>query len=101
MTRLPDAAVQRMPAWSRVVLGVYLAGLVVWLVLGVTHQLADLIPATHRLISRIAEDGGPLAVYAARIVDGTMPPERLADVVLAYFFSVLNLALGVLLIVKG
>jgi signal transduction histidine kinase len=101
MTRLPDLAVRRMSPWSRALLSIYLAGLVVWLVLGVIHQLADVIPPMHRAISRISEDGGLLAVYASRIVDGTMPPEPVGDVVLAYFFSGLNLALGVLLIVKG
>ena len=56
MARLPDVAARRMPPLSRAMLSTYLAGLVIWLVLGVIHQLTDLIPPMHRAISRIHPD---------------------------------------------
>ena len=90
----------RMPRSHQVVLSVYLAGCAAWLVLGVLPTLAQLLPPLERAMQTVATGGGPLAVYAERVLAGAMAPQPLGAWALAYLFSGLNLALGLLLIIK-
>ena len=90
----------RMPRSHQVVLSVYLAGCAAWLVLGVLPTLAQLLPPLERAMQSVAAGGGPLAVYAERVLAGAMTPQPLGALALAYLFSGLNLALGLLLIIK-
>ncbi len=90
----------RMPRSHQVVLSVYLAGCAAWLVLGVLPTLAQLLPPLERAMQTAAAGGGPLAVYAERVLAGAMAPQPLGAWALAYLFSGLNLALGLLLIIK-
>jgi signal transduction histidine kinase len=78
----------------------YLAGLVIWLVLGVVPPLSDAIGPLERALGSIADGTGPLSLYARRITDQSMASQPVAWVALVYVFSGLNLALGVFLMVK-
>ena len=78
----------------------YLAGLVIWLVLGLVPALTELVGPWHRDLVSVANGDGPLSSYARRITDSGMNLGPVIWVALAYFFSILNLALGVLLMIK-
>ena len=95
-----EPAPSRMPRSFQAVLSVYLAGCAAWLVLGVLPTLAQLLPPLERAMQASAAGGGPLAVYAERVLAGAMAPQPLGAWALAYLFSCLNLALGLLLIIK-
>ncbi len=80
---------------------VYLAGLSAWLVLGLLPALSGAVPALHDALMSLAAGHGRLATYAGRVAgDDDMMASSLGWVVLSYLFSLLNLALGVLLILK-
>ncbi len=93
---------RRRPAQGayRVVAAVYLAGLVAWLVLGTLPTLAGPGGPWHDGVVALAGGDGPLASYARRVADPEMTAEPVLAVAAAYLFSLLNLALGVLLAVK-
>lgn len=92
-------AAPRLTGAYQVVAGLYLAGLVLWLGIGVIPPLTHLVPAVRHLVEHLAA-GGPLAPYAARTGEGAMASGPAGVVALAYTFSALNLALGVLLLLK-
>ena len=93
---------RRRPALGayRVVVAVYLAGLVAWLVLGTLPSLAGPGAPWHGGVVALAEGDGPLASYARRAAVPQMAPDPVLLVAAAYLFSLLNLALGVLLVLK-
>ena len=82
----------------QLVVWLYLAGLVVWLVLGLLPPLAEAVSPVHHLLMSVGDGSGPLAGYARRVLEAHMTTG--AGVGLAYVFSLLNLTLGVLLMVK-
>jgi hypothetical protein len=84
----------------QVVVTVYLTGLVVWLVLGLVPSLADMVGPWHRGLVSAGTGHGLLASYARRVTDSEMMLPATAVVATAYLFSLLNLALGVLLTLK-
>src|SRR4051794_32286389 len=88
------------PRTFQVVAFVYLAGLVVWLVLGLLPALADAIGPLHDALERLAAGEGRLATYAGRVAADDADSASPGAVTVNYLFSLLNLALGVLLVVK-
>ena len=79
---------------------VYLAGLLAWLVLGLVPALAGAVPALHDALMSLAAGHGRLATYAGRVAGDDMMTSGLGWVALSYLFSILNLALGVLLLLR-
>src|SRR4051812_21481300 len=99
----PALALLRRPRdVSQAALGVflvaYLAGVVLWLSIGLLPSLADWIAPLHRFLEDLAQGGGPLSTFAGRVVDADMPLPGTREVVVQYLFSALNLALGLLLL---
>jgi signal transduction histidine kinase len=84
----------------QVLVTVYLAGLVIWLVLGLVPSLAGFVPPLHRELLVLGDGHGPFSLYARRVADSGMTLDPPALVAVAYVFSFLNLALGVLLMLK-
>jgi signal transduction histidine kinase len=84
----------------QVLVTVYLAGLLGWLVLGVVPSLAEAVGPWHRALVSAGAGNGPFASYARRVTDSAMMMPAPASVALAYLFSLLNLALGVLLMLR-
>jgi signal transduction histidine kinase len=85
-------------ATYRVFVVVYLGGLVVWLLLGVVAPMAQLVPPLHSTLASIGGGRGPAADIASRITEHAVPGGTAVWV--AYLFSLMNLGLGVLLMVK-
>jgi signal transduction histidine kinase len=87
----------------RIAFLLYAAGLVCWLVLGLLPTLADLIPAFRAWLETLAAGGGPLAAPAGRILhpEPDMAPVPTGQALLLYAFSVLNLALGLMLAIRA
>jgi signal transduction histidine kinase len=93
--------------WHRLflpVFGVYTLGLVIWLSLGLLPTVADSLAPVHHWVQSLALSSSPLASAAARILNAnqSMPGMALeaanrSSVVLAYAFSLVNLAMGVIL----
>src|SRR3954447_14470235 len=88
------------PRTFQVVAAVYLAGLVVWLVLGLLPALAGAVGPLHDALEGVAAGDGRLATYAGRVAADDMAHASLGWVALNYLFSVLNLVLGVVLVLK-
>jgi hypothetical protein len=86
----------------RVAFLLYAVGVVLWLLLGLLPTLADYIPAVHRWFAELAFGGGPAAVAAMRILEANTlsGATSTSTAFLQYGFSVLNLALGLILFVK-
>jgi signal transduction histidine kinase len=86
----------------RIAITVYAIGVVTWLVLGLLPTLAQTIPAFDRALAGVAEGTGPVASVAERILDAdtTMAMTPTGQAWLQYGFSVLNLALGLVLAVR-
>jgi signal transduction histidine kinase len=95
-----QAQVRSRAGLYQVVVSLYLAGLLLWLVIGVLPPVADVVPPLRHFLLNVAVGGGPLAGYAARLSEGALASPQVGVVALAYTFSALNLALGVLLMVK-
>jgi signal transduction histidine kinase len=87
------------PATFQVAAGVYLAGLVVWLLLGLLPALAGAVGPLHDALVSLARGDGLPATYAQRVAMREHSVS-LVWVALNYLFSVLNLALGVVLVVR-
>jgi signal transduction histidine kinase len=98
----PDRPVpgRRQAGVYRVIVSLYLAGLVLWLVIGVVPPLAEAWPPVRQGLLDLAVHGGPLSAYAGRMASGSLGSDSVGVVALAYLFSGLNLALGVLLMIK-
>jgi signal transduction histidine kinase len=88
------------PRTFRLAAGVYLAGLVVWLVLGLLPSLSGAIGPLHDGLADLARGHGRLATYAGRVAADDMASASLAWVAVNYLFSALNLALGVVLVAR-
>ncbi|MEY9964139.1 signal transduction histidine kinase [Streptacidiphilus sp. MAP12-16] len=79
----------------------YVGGLLLWLGLGLLPYLAVAVPAVHSLLGSIAAGHGVLAGDAERVLSADMM--GLAggpDVVLQYLFSLVNLVMGMLLLLR-
>jgi len=84
----------------RVAITAYAVGLMFWLVLGLLPMLIRDIPAIGSAATDLADGGGPLSPLAREMLH---PAAEMAGSVgdyLQYAFSLLNLVLGVLLIVR-
>src|SRR4051812_21881517 len=79
---------------------VYFASLLVWLGLGLLPPLAEAVPPLHDALSWVAESGGPFAAAAGRILEHESSAWQGAWVGVQYLFSLLNLALGALLMLR-
>ena len=86
----------------RVAFTLYAIGLVLWLLLGLLPTLADSIATVHRWFAELAFGGGPAAGAAMRILEANTlsGATSTSTAFLQYGFSVLNLALGLILFVK-
>ena len=116
MTEVADAVVDipargpaRASAWRRLASAllvaafvVYLVGLLVWLTLGLLPTIAHDIPPVGAALHEIAERTGPSATLAARVL-GIDAAELMSSegAWVQYAFSLLNLALGLVLAVRG
>ena len=80
----------------------YAVGLVLWLLLGLLPTLADSIASVHRWFAELAFGGGPAAGAAMRILEANTlsGATSTSTAVLQYGFSLLNLALGLILFLK-
>ncbi len=87
----------------RVIFGLYTAALLVWLVLGLLPSVADNVAALRHALATLAAGNGLWAGPAGRVLH---PPADMAtrpsgaQVVWQYLFSLLNLVLGLLLMVR-
>ena len=80
---------------------VYAAGLVLWLTVGLLPILVDTVPAIADAVGQLAAGSGPLAEPAGLLMHPTIPMTGVSgNGLLEYAFSLLNLVLGVLLIVR-
>lgn len=102
---MPDAA--RRPAaraadasFSVVAAG-YTLGLVAWLVLGLLPPLASAIPAVRTALGTIGADGGPIGDVAVRVLVYRSSLPHGPDVAVQYLFSLLNLTLGFVLLLRA
>ncbi len=87
--------------WFRVAFAVYAAGLVLWLTVGLLPVLVDKVPAVDGVVSDLAARGGFFAGPATLLLHPTMTITGVSgNALLQYGFSLLNLVLGVLLIVR-
>jgi signal transduction histidine kinase len=85
----------------RVAFAVYAAGLVLWLTVGMLPILVDAVPAIANVVGTLAAGTGPLAKPAELLLHPTIPMTgESGNGLLQYAFSLLNLVLGVLLIVR-
>jgi signal transduction histidine kinase len=85
----------------RVAVAAYAAGLVLWLTVGTLPILVDSVPAIADVVGTLAAGGGPLAEPAVLLLHPTIPMTgESGNGLLQYAFSLLNLVLGVLLIVR-
>ena len=85
----------------RVAFAVYAAGLVLWLTVGMLPILVDTVPAVADVVGSLAAGSGPLAEPAVLLLHPTIPMTgESGNGLLQYAFSLLNLVLGVLLIVR-
>jgi len=85
----------------RLAFAVYAGGLVLWLTVGTLPILVESVPAIADVVGRLAAGGGPLAEPAVLLLHPTIPMTgESGNGLLQYAFSVLNLVLGVLLIVR-
>ena len=86
----------------RITITVYAAGLVTWLLLGLLPPLAEHVAAVHHLLASTAEHHSAFGRLATRVLH----PDTMADTttwtqtVIQYSFSVLNLLMGLLLVVR-
>ncbi len=87
--------------WFRFAFTAYAAGLVVWLTVGLLPVLVDAVPALGDVVSGLAATGGFLATPATLLLHPTMTITGLSgNTLLQYGFSLLNLVLGILLIIR-
>ena len=87
--------------WFGVAFAAYAIGLLLWLTLGLLPVLVDTVPAISTAVAGMAAGGGPLAGQADLLLHPTMSVTGVSgNAVLQYAFSLLNLVLGVLLIVR-
>jgi signal transduction histidine kinase len=86
----------------RVVFAVYAAGLLVWLTLGLLPALSTDVPIVRHALESLATGTGPFATAADRIMTAKMSMETAsgAETVVQYGFSLLNLALGLMLAIR-
>lgn len=93
----------RSSVWSAaygVLFSCYLAGLLIWLLLGLLPPLMSAVPALRHALDTLAAGGGPLAGPAGRILGHRSSFRHGIWVAIEYLFSAFNLALGVLLAVR-
>ncbi len=90
-----------------VVVGIYIAGLVFWLVLGLLPTLAHVCEPVRNWAMSLAMSSSPLAPMAARILSSdqsmagmSMDVASTGSVLIAYAFSALNLVLGLILVAR-
>jgi signal transduction histidine kinase len=90
--------------WQQLAFGVifalYLAGLLLWLGIGLVPSATSAIPAFKRWLLDVAASHGAWHGLAARILATNLTNSRGRDVAVQYLFSLLNLALGVLLALR-
>ncbi len=85
----------------RVAFAAYAAGLVLWLTVGLLPVLVEDVPAIADIVGTLATGGGPLAQPAMLLLHPMTTLTGISgNTVLQYAFSLLNLTLGVLLIVR-
>jgi hypothetical protein len=102
----------------RTAAAVYLCGLLLWLALGLLPYLVEAIPAARHLATGLAQGHGALAPDAQRILGagitgmgagpgnmagmtgGTSSTPSIAGVAFQYLFSLVNLAMGALLLAR-
>jgi hypothetical protein len=82
-----------------VALSMYLFACVCWLLLGLVPPLSSALPPLHHEMTSLATGGGAFAVYAHRILMDESGWRHGGWVIAEYMFSLLNLALGILLLV--
>ncbi len=83
-----------------VVFGLYAAGLFFWLAIGLLPSLSSGFAGFHHYLEHVAASGGFGSGIAARIADRSMLLARGGTTAAQYLFSVLNVILAVLLIVR-
>ncbi len=100
--RQPGRADMFWRLFFRVAFYLYAVGLVLWLLLGLLPTLADSIASVHRWFAELAFGGGPAAGAAMRILEANTltGATSTSTAFLQYGFSVLNLALGLILFIK-
>jgi signal transduction histidine kinase len=89
----------------RAAFALYAAGLLGWLVLGLLPTLAVDVPPVHQVLDNLAGNGGAIGRFASRILHPDMAMMNVDvtsgwQATLQYGFSVLNLALGLLLVAR-
>ncbi len=93
----------RRPIAIRALFAGYAVAVACWLLLGLAPTLVEIGPVG-RALAWSAEHGGPLSIMARRILEVAAMPMvatvSLADAIVEYAFSLLNLALGVLLFLR-
>jgi hypothetical protein len=94
------SGVQRQPLAFGVIFALYLAGLLLWLGIGLIPSAAAAIPAFKRWLTDLAVSHGTWHGLAARILATDLTNSHGRDVAVQYLFSLLNLALGVLLVIR-
>lgn len=88
-------------AWFRVAFAAYAAGLVLWLSVGLLPVVVHTVPGIADLVGTLAAGTGPLAQPAMLLLHPTVTLTGVSgNALVQYGFSLLNLVLGVLLIVR-
>jgi signal transduction histidine kinase len=88
-------------ALYRLAFGLYVAAFLVWLGLGLLPFLASAIGPVQDALVALSDGSGSLADGAGRVLAAGPTLPHGARVVLQYLFSILNLALGLLLALRG
>ncbi|MBO0732146.1 MAG: hypothetical protein J2P57_22990, partial [Acidimicrobiaceae bacterium] len=92
------ARLERAAFW--LVFGLYAAGLLLWLTIGALPSLASAIAGFRHYLEHVAASGGFGSGIAALIINRNLLMARGGTAAAQYLFSLLNVILGVLLIVR-
>src|SRR6478609_1354944 len=101
---VPVAGVRPPPRWTTVVyftfFACYLGGLLMWLALGLLPTVTFAVPALTNEMTTLAAGTGPFTGLARAVVESRATLSDPGWVAVQYLFSVLNLALGCLIMLR-